>query len=168
MSRKYTGAIYEGVSVSDENTLGGKTAENRGRRSASLESMEWERSPFEDGKIDNWNHRKGWEDAMNRRRQSANRKHGGSIIEERGHYGKGPKGYQRSDVAIFEDVCERLLKSNKVDARGIEVRVEAGIVSLEGTVLNRTMKKNAEYLAESISGVKDIQNRLNLQEDSYH
>lgn len=163
-----TSFMSEGVTKSSPNTLGGKFAENRGRRSAGEESLEWERSPFEDGRLYNWNNRSGWDDILDRRSKVDNRKHGGSIIENRGHRGKGPRGYKRSDAMIYEDVCQRLLRSSRVDARHIEVSVREGIVTLEGIVVDRATKKNAEYISESVSGVRDVQNRLYLQESLFH
>jgi len=40
------------------------------------------------------------------------------------HYGKGPKGYTRSDERIREDVCDRLSDDDEVDARDITVTVK--------------------------------------------
>lgn len=53
----------DGVSKASINTLGGKTAENRGRRGDYPSSHEFNPdSPFEDGKLsDNWVKRKGWD-----------------------------------------------------------------------------------------------------------
>src|SRR5207248_398600 len=39
------------------------------------------------------------------------------------HAGRGPRGYQRSDERIREDVCERMCQSGDLDASDIEVRV---------------------------------------------
>lgn len=52
----------DGVSKATINTLGGKTAENRGRRGDVLPSHEFNPdSPYEDGKLTNWANRKGWD-----------------------------------------------------------------------------------------------------------
>src|SRR5437762_1916123 len=37
--------------------------------------------------------------------------------------GRGPRGYQRSDERIREDVCERMSDCGELDATDIEVRV---------------------------------------------
>ena len=78
------------------------------------------------------------------------------------HRGRGPKGHSRSDERIREDVCERLTEDPYVDATGIEVRVEGGEVTLTGTVPERGAKRRAEDLAESISGVRHVQNDLRV------
>lgn len=74
--------------------------------------------------------------------------------------GRGPKGYRRSDERITEDVCERLTWHGDLDASAIEVHVENGEVTLEGTVESRQAKRIAEDLAESVLGVRDVHNRL--------
>lgn len=79
------------------------------------------------------------------------------------HYGKGPKGYQRSSERIYEDVCEVLYHSPDVDAQKLEVSVQDGIVTLTGTILNRRMKKEAERLADAVIGVEDVVNLLSFQ-----
>lgn len=83
--------------------------------------------------------------------------------EPAGSYrGYGPRGYVRSDARILEDLCERLSDDPVVDARGIEVRCEAGRVILEGEVPGRWMKHRSEDIADSVSGVQDIENRLRV------
>jgi osmotically-inducible protein OsmY len=75
-------------------------------------------------------------------------------------YGKGPKGYVRSDERIREDVCDRLSDDDEVDARDITVTVRNAEVILEGSVNDRRSKHRAEDVAESVSGVKDVTNHL--------
>jgi osmotically-inducible protein OsmY len=76
------------------------------------------------------------------------------------YYGKGPKGYQRTDSRIQEEVCEVLLWSPDVDASEIEVSVTEGIVSLKGFVDSRHAKKEAERVIDHLTGIQDIQNQL--------
>ncbi len=76
------------------------------------------------------------------------------------HYGKGPKGYVRSDARIREDVCDRLSDDDEIDASDITVTVREAEVILEGTVTDRHIKHRAEEIAESVSGVRDVTNRL--------
>jgi hypothetical protein len=84
--------------------------------------------------------------------------------DEPGPYtGVGPQGYVRSDERIREEVCDRLTRHGSIDARNMQVHVQAGEVTLEGTVESRTMKRMAEDTVDSVSGVKDVHNRLNLQ-----
>ncbi|HEY3523757.1 MAG TPA: BON domain-containing protein, partial [Candidatus Limnocylindrales bacterium] len=79
------------------------------------------------------------------------------------HTGAGPKGYQRSDERIREDVSERLQQSGGIDAHEIEVAVDGGVVSLKGTVPDRSMKRMAEDAVDSCSGVKDVHNELRVE-----
>jgi osmotically-inducible protein OsmY len=76
--------------------------------------------------------------------------------------GKGPKGYQRSDERIREDINDRLSDSDDIDATEIELTVQNGEVTLTGTVAYRTEKRIAEDIADSVSGVKNVENRIRL------
>lgn len=93
--------------------------------------------------------------------------HQGSDHRSRGeHFGKGPRGYQRSEDRIREDVCERLAYDGNVDASDIEVKVEGHEVVLTGTVRTRAEKRRAEDLVESIMGVQNVENRIRVQDQN--
>ena len=47
-----------------------------------------------------------------------------------------------------------------LDASDIEVSVKEGEVTLSGKVFDRTDKRLAEDVAESVTGVKNVQNNL--------
>jgi osmotically-inducible protein OsmY len=85
---------------------------------------------------------------------------------ERGYFGKGPKGYKRTDDRIKEDVCECLSRSSRVDASDIEVSVEDGCVTLSGTVESKIIKRAAEAEIENLSGVDDVRNELKIKKAS--
>ncbi len=87
---------------------------------------------------------------------------GGALSERRGFAGRGPKGYTRTDDRIREDVCERLSLDDDIDASEIEVSVKEGEVTLRGSVITRSMKHQAEDLAEDVSGVRDVHNELRV------
>jgi hypothetical protein len=78
------------------------------------------------------------------------------------YYGRGPKGYQRSDERIQDDVCERLTRDPRVDASEIEVSVKEGEVTLSGTVVDRRQKRTAEDTIEHVLGVKEVHNRIRV------
>lgn len=80
------------------------------------------------------------------------------------HAGRGPRSYRRSDDRIAEDVNERLTHHGHIDATEIEIKVDQGEVTLEGTVDSRKTRRMAEEVAESVSGVVDIINRLHVGE----
>lgn len=77
-----------------------------------------------------------------------------------GYRGLGPKGYQRPEERVREDVCERLTDHPGVDARAIEVEVRDGVVYLRGTVEDRAQKRAAEEAVEQTTGIRDIRNEL--------
>ena len=81
--------------------------------------------------------------------------------------GRGPKGYQRTDERILEEVCERLTDDPQLDASDIEVTCAAGEITLEGSVGSRADKRHAERLAEHCSGVIDVHNRLTVTRMSH-
>jgi osmotically-inducible protein OsmY len=76
--------------------------------------------------------------------------------------GRGPKGYQRSDARINEDVCDRLCDAPDIDATNIEVKVQNGEVTLSGSVSDRSDKRRAEDLIENVSGVREVHNNLRV------
>ena len=88
----------------------------------------------------------------------------GSFRQERGQFtGRGPKGYQRSDDRVREDVSDALERDGEVDASEIVVTVASGEVTLEGTVPDRKSKRRAEDLIEDLSGVKEVHNHLRVK-----
>jgi hypothetical protein len=76
--------------------------------------------------------------------------------------GKGPRGYQRSDERITEEVCEMLTHHGQIDASGIEIEVRDGQLTLNGQVNHRQEKYLAEDLAEAVYGVREVHNRLRV------
>jgi hypothetical protein len=76
---------------------------------------------------------------------------------------RGPKGYQRSDERLKEDISERLMAmGHRIDASEVTVEVQDGKVTLEGTVPERRMKHAIEDLVDDCMGVKDIDNRVRV------
>lgn len=100
----------------------------------------------------------GDEDAERRREMDARRS--GS------HRGTGPKNYQRSDDRIKDDVNDRLTDNSLLDASDIEVDIADSEVTLSGTVDSRYAKRLAEDLAEDVSGVSNVENRLRVKSRS--
>lgn len=82
------------------------------------------------------------------------------------HYGKGPKGWKRSDERIREEACEALWRDNEIDASDIDVQVKDGTLTLTGSVQSRDIKRAAEECVEHISGVDDVHNELRVKRES--
>jgi osmotically-inducible protein OsmY len=87
--------------------------------------------------------------------------------DDRQHRGRGPRNYKRSDERIREDINDRLTDDYYLDASDIEVEVADGDVILSGTVESRRDKRRAEDLAEDVSGVKNVENRLRVKQRNY-
>lgn len=79
--------------------------------------------------------------------------------------GRGPKGYQRSDEQIVEEVSRRLERDGQIDASEIEVSCNDGVVTLQGKVAERHMKRCAEECIEDVYGVKDVMNHVQVDRD---
>jgi len=85
---------------------------------------------------------------------------------ERGYRGKGPANYTRSDERIRDDANDRLTDDWRVDASRIEVIVDNGEITLNGTVPSREQKRKAEDCVEDISGVRNVQNNLRVADQA--
>ncbi len=83
-----------------------------------------------------------------------------------GHRGRGPSGYVRSDDRIREDINDRLTDYDYLDATNISVEVKGCEVTLTGTVDSRYAKRVAEDIADDVSGVKNVENRLRVNAGS--
>ena len=78
------------------------------------------------------------------------------------HRGRGPKSWARSDQRLYEEVCERLLHDKLIDARGFEVDVEDGVVTLTGRVRAPADPQLAERLVREVPGVKEVRLELSV------
>ena len=125
------------------NIYGGDTRNYGNANQGGFDRNWWARSRDE---VASW---LGDEDAKRRLQQ-----------KEGPHRGKGPKGYQRSEERIKEDVCERLSDDALLDASDITVEVDGAEVTLSGTVDSRQDKRRAEDIAAAVSGVADVHNQL--------
>jgi hypothetical protein len=79
------------------------------------------------------------------------------------HVGRGPKGYQRSEERIREEINDRLTAHGLVDATDVEVRMQNGEVTLSGFVDSRDAKRAAEDCAEDVQGVREVHNHLRIR-----
>lgn len=86
--------------------------------------------------------------------------------ERESRRGRGPRGYTRSDDRIKEDINDRLTDHYVIDASEIEVEVNGGEVVLSGTVDSRYEKRLAEDIAEAVSGVHNVENRIRINRGS--
>jgi hypothetical protein len=77
--------------------------------------------------------------------------------------GRGPRGYQRSDERIREDVCELLTRHGAIDASDMEVEVHAATVILRGTTDSGRIRRLTEEMVEDVPGVRDVQNELRVR-----
>jgi hypothetical protein len=79
------------------------------------------------------------------------------------HTGRGPRGYQRSDDRIREEINDRLTAHGLVDATDVECRVVDGEVTLTGYVDSRAAKRAAEDVADDLYGVREVHNHLRIR-----
>lgn len=83
--------------------------------------------------------------------------------QQQRRYPLGPKGYQRSDERLREDISERLMEARHIDSSDVTVEVTGAKVVLEGTVPERRMKHAIEDLVDACPGVQDIENRIRVR-----
>ncbi len=78
--------------------------------------------------------------------------------------GNGASGAQpaQSDAAIAVQLRNALAASESVDAAGIQVQVNRGVVILSGSVPSDDDAEEAERIAESFSGVDLVRNNLSV------
>lgn len=85
---------------------------------------------------------------------------------ERSFRGRGPRNYTRSDDRIKEDINDRLTYDFSIDASYIDVEVNGGEVTLSGHVRSRYEKRLAEDIAEDVTGVSNVENRIRVNRES--
>lgn len=134
----------------DERYRRGKYARRQNERSYNPNDRSWWNRAGDE--VSSWF---GDEDAE--RRRHMDRRYGA-------HRGKGPRGYNRSDERIHEDINDRLSDDPFLDASDIEVSVNNREVTLSGKVDTRTSKRRAEDIVESVSGVTHIENRMRVRQ----
>ena len=78
--------------------------------------------------------------------------------------GRGPRGYQRSDERIHEEVSDRLSQHGRIDASDMDVQVRSGEVTLSGNANSRDEKRMAEDVAASVPGVTDVNNQIKVKQ----
>jgi osmotically-inducible protein OsmY len=152
MGDEYDRSNYEGRNYNRGSNFGGGSYGsdyNRNRRGQERDDRGWWDKASDE--VSSWF---GDDDAE--RRREWDRQRSGQ------HRGKGPKGYSRSDERIKEDINDRLSDDVFVDASNIEVTVNQGDVTLTGSVSERSDKRRAEDIAEEVSGVKNVENRIRV------
>lgn len=76
--------------------------------------------------------------------------------------GTGPRGWQRRDHRIHDDVCAHLTDDGYVDVSEVEVVVHQGEVILTGTVADRRQHDRAIRIAELTRGVVGVISRVRI------
>lgn len=76
--------------------------------------------------------------------------------------GREPQFQRRSDDKIYEEIRELLTNNPDLEASEIELHVESGEVTLTGTVESRDAKWLSEDLVTSVTGVREVNNRLKV------
>jgi osmotically-inducible protein OsmY len=70
------------------------------------------------------------------------------------------RGGLRHDAEIVQDVRRRLGEHASLDARGVDVQVSNGTVTLHGRVADEPARHVAEIIADAVPGVRGVLNRL--------
>ena len=83
---------------------------------------------------------------------------------EAGFAGIGPRGWRRPDERIEEEIVQRLVDAEWVDASDVEVLVSDGVVRLSGEVETRAERRAAEEIAAEVAGVVDVVDELRARQ----
>lgn len=78
--------------------------------------------------------------------------------------GRGPRGYQRSDERISDEIHDRLTADRHLDAREIQISIIDAEVTLTGVVDSRAARRRAEDIAENVSGVRYVLNNIRVRQ----
>jgi osmotically-inducible protein OsmY len=78
------------------------------------------------------------------------------------HMGRRPQLQRRSDDKIYQEIWELLTNNADLDASEVELHVESGEVTLTGTVDSRDAKWLTEDLVNSVTGVREVNNRIKV------
>jgi len=114
----------------------------------------------------------GYGEDQRRHAQSGHGRGGSDFADREGrsagisHRGRGPRNYTRSDESIVDELIDRMTEHEHLDATEILVMVESGVVTLSGEVPERRMKHLAEDLADEVRGVREIENRIRVDNGS--
>lgn len=84
-------------------------------------------------------------------------------IAARTHRGHGPRDWRRSDEQIRDAVCEALAADGELDARDMNVGVDAGEVVLSGVCPCRQSRALAEAIAREVVGVRAVHNFVGIR-----
>ncbi len=76
--------------------------------------------------------------------------------------GIAPRGYQRKDEHILEEIYERLTLHSRIDPSDLEVEVNDGVVTLRGWMQNRRGRNLVEDVVEMVVGVEEIDNQIKV------
>lgn len=72
----------------------------------------------------------------------------------------------RTDDLITEDVLEGLEAAEEIDAAEVDIYVDRGAVSLNGTVDTYAVKELATSIASQVEGVTEVHNHLRIRKDA--
>lgn len=73
---------------------------------------------------------------------------------------------QVSDDEIYDNVRRRLANDPDVKGGTFDVKVEAGVVTIQGVVEREKFRTKAEKLARKVQGVKQVVNQIQVKRKS--
>jgi len=73
----------------------------------------------------------------------------------------------RFDTDIAHDIMRRLINNAFIKAKGLDIKVSDGNVTISGTVSSRAESKEIELLASEVRGVKSVVNNLRIEFPSH-
>ena len=83
------------------------------------------------------------------------------------HRGIPPKNYHRDDKRIVDEISDRLMAHGLIDVSEVEVSCDNGLVTLEGAAEDRRSRRIIEDVVDSVVGVLDVNNHLQIHSRVY-
>lgn len=72
----------------------------------------------------------------------------------------------RTNDLIAEDIFKGLEEAEEIDASEVDIYVDRGVVSLNGTVDTYPVKELATKITERVEGVIEVHNHLRIRKDA--
>jgi len=72
----------------------------------------------------------------------------------------------RTNDVISEEITAALEREPGIDLAEIDIDVDRGVVSFNGTVDDYTLKERVHAIAEKVKGVTEVQNHLRIRKDA--
>lgn len=91
--------------------------------------------------------------------------------QEHDYNSESGESYRREDEHwldehIWKNICRTIDQYTDIDSTYIQIKVEDGVATIEGTIDSRKNKRLIQKLVERVSGVRAVHNDLRITENT--